>query len=330
VSASGEHPRVSVIVPTYRRPGFLLDTLASILSGSYSDFEVLVANDGPAEDVVAAQARFPDSRIEWLNRPERLGVGRNNIDAFRRARGEYIANLHDDDQWAPAFLSTLVPILEDHPDVVVAFADHFVVNEQGVVDEMISDRASRHWGRSGLAEGVHRPFLEIAAVDQSISIPSAAVFRRSAVNLADYPDEIGQCYDVWTAYMLARSGGAAWYVPQRLTYYRAHSDNYSHNPGARRAAAVVYFRQRLLDDGALTECESLLKRRLAGDRRHLAVALARDGRLGEARWQTRRAARLDPSPRTIALAAAVHVAPGLTRRALERRRRVLAGSAGSD
>ena len=41
-----DSPRVTVVVPTYRRPLLLVEALGSILAGSYSDFEVLVVNDG--------------------------------------------------------------------------------------------------------------------------------------------------------------------------------------------------------------------------------------------------------------------------------------------
>jgi glycosyltransferase involved in cell wall biosynthesis len=329
MAPSNTTPRVSVVVPTYRRPDFLLQTLASIFAGSYSDFEVLVANDGPADDVAAAQAQFPDERIRWLNRPARVGLRDNNIDGFRQARGEFIANLHDDDQWAPGFLSTLVPILESHPDVVVAFADHFIVDAHGAVDELSTETASQRWGRATLAEGVHDHFEKIAVVDQSIAIPCAAVFRRSAVNIADYPEEIGQCYDVWTAYLLARGGGSAWYVPERLAFYRQHAGSNTISGTASRARASVYFRQRILEDAALSSWKSVLKERLGADHRQLAAALVCDGALRESRLEARRAVAVDPSRRAFALAAAVHCAPGVTKRMLERRRGALVAAGGS-
>ena len=72
--AVNDNPRVSVVVPTYRRPQLLVEALGSILGGSYSDLEVLVVNDGVEDDLAPARSQYPDPRVRWITRPQRLGM----------------------------------------------------------------------------------------------------------------------------------------------------------------------------------------------------------------------------------------------------------------
>jgi glycosyltransferase involved in cell wall biosynthesis len=317
-----DSPRVTVVVPTYRRPLLLVEALASIFSNSYADFEVLVVNDGAEEDLALAQAQFADHRIKWITRANRLGMLENNLDAFRRARGEYIATLHDDDQWAPTLLSTLVPILESHPDVVVAFADHYIVNAGGAVDDIHTEASSLRWGRTTLREGVHCPFGKLAVIDQSIPLQCAAVFRKGALNTADFPIQVGPLYDLWTSYQLARGGGAAWYVAKRLAFYREHAASQTATGHTANASAGVYCWDRFLKDDALVAWTPYLKRRLAAAEFRLATELLRNGERRAARHHARRAVALDRSIRAATLAIAAYVVPTVAGRAIEKRRRV--------
>ena len=309
---------MTVVVPTYRQPLLLVEALGSILAGSYSDFEVLVVNDGAEDDLLAARSRFSDSRIRWITRPQRLGILGNNVDAFRLARGEFIAHLDGDDRWAPGMLSTLVPILELHPEVVVAFSDHFVMDEAGVANEAESDVNSRVWGRATLAEGVHHSFGRLAVVDRSIPLMCASVFRRSALSLSDYPEQVGCCWDIWASHLLARGGGAAWYVPQRLAFYRWHAGNYSISQVDANLLDFIYCFERFIKDDTLVASRADLKEQLAAAQLRLATRLLRDGNTRAARYHARRAATVKPTRRAVAFALAAHVAPARAARASER------------
>jgi glycosyltransferase involved in cell wall biosynthesis len=295
----------------------LIESLSSVLSGDFTDFEVLVANDGDEDDIAAVREQFTDPRIE---RPENLGMLANNVDAFARARGEFIAHLDDDDFWAPGLLSTLVPALEANDDIVVAFCDHYVVDADGVVDEALTEANSSLWGRATLAGGAHRDIRKLAAVNQSIAVQCAAVFRKRALDLNGYPDAVGVAWDTWTSYLLGQGGGSAWYVPQRLAYYRAHGGGQTARGLLANAQAGVYIFDQFLNDPALEPWAAVFKARLAGSHHRLATELIRGGHGHEARRHALRALALRPSARAAAFALAACVAPRGSRRLLLRRR----------
>jgi len=287
-------PRVSVIIPTYRRPELLVEAVGSVVGGTYTDLELLVLNDGPEEDLALARSRFPDPRIQWITRSRRLGFLANHLDGFRRARGEFVANLDDDDRWDEHLLERLVPILEHDPDLSVAFADHFVVDASGDVDEQRSIANSRRWGRAALAPGAHRPFIELALVDRAIAIQCAAVFRLRWLDLDDYDERIGSCWDLWTTYQLARGGAGAWYEPQRLAFYREHAGGISASGRETTARSAIYCWERWLADPSLARYRSRLARPLFAAHLRLAYELAGSGRPVEALRHTGRAAQLAP------------------------------------
>ena len=211
-------PLVSVIVATYRCDDYLRLALASILAQTHPDFEVLVSDDGGEEATRRVVESFGDPRLRYHANPVRLGPAGNHWEAFRRARGEFVAILNHDDLWKPAFLERMLAGLAD-PAVVVAFCDHDVIDPRGHVLPERTAEHSRVSGRSTLAAGVHQPFYA-EAVAFNLAPAQAALMRRSALDPGTFPDQAGPAYDFWLNYLLARGGGGAYYVPEMLASWR--------------------------------------------------------------------------------------------------------------
>jgi glycosyltransferase involved in cell wall biosynthesis len=237
---------VTVVVPAFRRLDFLPEALASALNQVFRDFEVIVSDDGNSPEIARIAASFGDPRIRYRANPRPLGIAMNHYTAFLEARGRFIASLHDDDLWEPRFLSELVPPLEADPTIAVAFCDHHLIDDRGRFLEERARRNSRTYRRESLAPGRHQPFLDLAVVSQSIPMAMGAVFRTSILDQADYPPRVGGSYDTWLAYLAARTGMAAYYVPERLTRYRLHPGSGTARRGISNLREAVYMRTRLL------------------------------------------------------------------------------------
>jgi glycosyltransferase involved in cell wall biosynthesis len=111
-------PLVSVIMPAYNVAPYIGDAIRSALSQTFTDFEVIVVDDGSKDetaDVVRELARH-DSRIQLVQQSNRGLAGARNS-ALRAARGELFALLDSDDLWEPEFLAAQVAILESRPEV---------------------------------------------------------------------------------------------------------------------------------------------------------------------------------------------------------------------
>lgn len=116
-------PRFSICVPTYNNSQYLESCVLSVLSQDYSDFELIVVNDGSVDDTrpVLSLLAKSDRRIIAINRAENLGRHLTRLEAVERASGDYVLFLDSDDEFLPGFLSRLNSVLEADPVDVLHF-----------------------------------------------------------------------------------------------------------------------------------------------------------------------------------------------------------------
>jgi len=96
-------PLITVIIPTFNRATLVGATVRSALDQDFSDYEVIVVDDGSTDDTQVVLATFGD-KIRVLKH-ENSGLGASRNYGLREARGEYVALLDDDDIWFPWTLS---------------------------------------------------------------------------------------------------------------------------------------------------------------------------------------------------------------------------------
>ena len=121
-TSSVESPKVSILIPTYNRPQYLSEALASALYQSYKNLQVIVVADG-GQDVSDIINSFNDPRLIFISRKENRGKAFSLNQALARAEGKYIAYLDDDDIYYPHHIETLVDALEEQTDYQVAYSD---------------------------------------------------------------------------------------------------------------------------------------------------------------------------------------------------------------
>lgn len=302
-----DQPLVSVVLTTHNRPAWLAEALTSVLEGEFADFEVVVSNNGNPDDTRRLQASINDPRVRWIEQDAAPGGLENFLAGLAAARGKYVAPLHDDDRWSPRFLAILVPPLEQHPEAVLAFADHYLVDDEGQIDAAATEANTRYWGRADVHEGLRRPFVEEAVAYQSVAI-SGCVFRRESLAVEEFDPEMGPSYDIWMSYLLARSGGAAFYTPERLLYYRMHDGSATASKVAVHLGAA-HARRRMLDDPRLRPYRALIATRIARDHTAVGAEFLRQGCRRDARIHLATAIRLDPTLRAVAGWTATWLAP---------------------
>lgn len=113
---------VSVVVPTRNRGDKLAEALRSVLAQTFSNFEIIVVNDGGMDVGPIVDALNGEGRISLFTHAEGKGAPAARNTGLRAAKGEYIAYLDDDDLFYPDHLETLVSGLETS-GFVVAYTD---------------------------------------------------------------------------------------------------------------------------------------------------------------------------------------------------------------
>jgi GT2 family glycosyltransferase len=230
--------RVSVLVAAHK-PTYLREALGSAVAQTEKDLEVVVVDDSGSRLVQQIVQSTDDDRLRYVRNDVSLGPASSYQRAIGEASAPIIGILNDDDVWETSLVERLLEQLDSVPDAVLAFGDHWVMIE-GVQDQRASSECSARWRRDTLAPGLHRPFERIALIDKSVPLAIAALFRRSALEDASIPHEVGGSYDLWLSYRLCRGGTGAVYVPERLASWRVHSANLTHVASPERAEANAY------------------------------------------------------------------------------------------
>ena len=278
-------PLVTVVIPTFNRVRFLPEAIESALAQTYPRVEIVVSDDASTEDVYGdVVSRYEGRGVKYRRNTRNVGMGANIWAALSAADGKYVATIHDDDTWEPDFLSTLVPALEADESVSVAFSDHHVMNEDGSLNPELSEKNTRSWYRHVLPRGAIDRFLAEVVVHRGV-VPAAmaALFRKSAIDWTDFPDGVGTFYDLWIAYLSARTGAKGYYEPRRLTRYRVHNQSetrsWASSQGRLRALRQSELvSHRYLEDPALREFRSFVEPQYARTVGSLVFALLENGK----------------------------------------------------
>src|ERR1043166_5570237 len=116
-----QSPTFSICIPAYKRVNFLKRLLDSIAAQSFKDFEVIITDDSPGNEVYDLTEHYKDNfTILYLKNPATLGTPANWNEAISHARGEWIKLMHDDD-WFSSSESLAIFAEHAHEDCRFVF-----------------------------------------------------------------------------------------------------------------------------------------------------------------------------------------------------------------
>ena len=156
-------PLISVVIPAYNAEQFLDETLESVLSQTYENWECIIVNDGSTDNTESVAKKWceKDARFCYFYK-ENSGVSDTRNLGIKEARGEYIAFLDADDLYMPNFLDVcLENLVEKDVDLVAPKMLEF----WDVQNEVIEDEDKKDYlysGKEGIALFLHSNRLTIA------------------------------------------------------------------------------------------------------------------------------------------------------------------------
>lgn len=296
-------PLVSVIIPTYNRPQYLKQAIFSAALQTYQNIEIIVSDNCSAESPADLVADFCDPRIRFWQHPQNVGMLKNQIHALKMARGKYVATLHDDDLWHPDFLTTLIPRLENNSDLILAFCDQYIIDANGQINLDATQKTSHAYKRDQISLGIHRNFLKMGLVDKSIPTAAACVIRNGLINWDAIPLQVGGMWDLYLTYLSSVSGYGAYYVPEKLTYYREHEQTETMLSGRRnvkakisKAESEIFCYKIFMNDPHLQSFYNHFKKLWLEAHTTLGIGLIRENQPSAARsyfWEVLRQGRLN-------------------------------------
>lgn len=135
-------PVVTVGIPVYNGANFLAEALDCLLAQTYEDFEIVVSDNGSTDETPAILARYAetDPRIRVHRVEENRGAAWNFNRVLELARGRYFHWHAHDDVVLPTYLERCVAVLDEDPEVVVAYTGVDMVDEQLELIEHYGER----------------------------------------------------------------------------------------------------------------------------------------------------------------------------------------------
>ena len=124
-------PKITVLMPVYNGERFLEEAVESVLQQTYSDFELLVINDGSTDRSVEIISRFQDARIRLLHNERNIGLVATLNRGIGLARGEFIARMDADDICHPERFEAQLQWFGQHPDAVLLATGVVMIDEDG-------------------------------------------------------------------------------------------------------------------------------------------------------------------------------------------------------
>lgn len=213
-----ETPAVSVIIPAYEVAPFIDETLKSVFAQTFTDYEVIVVNDGSPDTEQFERVLEPYvSRLRYIKQANQgASVARNT--GLKSARGEFVAFLDADDVWLPNYLEEQMNFIRARGcDLVCADATFFgeaVSESRTYMDTLMGDAPA--------ADDV--TFLQLVDAERSL-ITSGVIARREPIIKVGLFDEAlrnAQDLDLWLR--LARHGARLSYQRRVLLKYRCRPD----------------------------------------------------------------------------------------------------------
>jgi glycosyltransferase involved in cell wall biosynthesis len=203
-------PLISVIIPAYNAAEFIGETLDSVFAQTFTNFEVIVINDGSPDTKQLEQVvqRYP-SNLRYIKQ-ENQGAAAARNTGLLAAKGEFVAFLDADDTWLPQFLEKQMALLErSGTDLVFA-------------DALLSGDVSLD-GRTFMQ--LDPPRGEVTAANLlavKVTVLTSTVLARKApvldVGLFDVSLRRGQDFDLW--FRLAKAGARFAYTREVLAHHR--------------------------------------------------------------------------------------------------------------
>ena len=226
------NPLVSVCVPTYNGSRFLRDTLQSISRQTFTDFELLIVDDGSEDDTLAlAQAcAASDPRTRVLRNDVRAGSGARNANrCIAHARGEWIKFLFQDDLMAPTCLERMLEAGR-HGRFVICWHDYVfepeiapnVRQQYETLPSLETTLPGRHASPDAFCDAVLRLWHINFIGPTSTSLIHRDCFRQ----YGSFNSEITMFPDLEYWMRVGSHEGLA-IVPERLVSFRVHGDSIS-------------------------------------------------------------------------------------------------------
>ena len=213
-------PKVSVIIPCYNYGAYIDEAVDSVLSQTFTDYEIVIVNDGSTDAAtikLLTDYRKPKTKV-FHTQNQGVSAARNY--GIEQSSGEYILPLDPDDKIGATYLEKAVPVLELNPRIGIVYCK---VNVFGTVS------GDWNWPSFSIEQMLYR----------NVIFNSALFRKRDWLTAGKYKTDFlyaGEDWDLWLS--ILEQGYGVFQIPEVLYYYRRHDGGQRSTTGAQEVKDI--------------------------------------------------------------------------------------------
>lgn len=209
------NPEITVVIPLYNGKKYISETIKSVLSQTYGNYETVVVDDGSTDGSFEILETSFKGRIRYF-RQENSGISAARNKGIAEARGEFIAFLDHDDKWLPEKLEKQMGLFRNNPETGLVYSNSFITDENGARHGTIFDIQPPYRGKV---------FYKLLKAD---FMPVATVMVKK--NVIDQAGVFSGNFSVaedWDLFLRISKKYQVDYVDEALAEYKVHSGGFS-------------------------------------------------------------------------------------------------------
>ncbi len=177
--------KISVVMPAFNAGKYIEEAVSSVLRQTFTDFELLIINDGSSDTTKQIISSFTDPRIVIINHGVNKGIAAALNTGLSHAKAEYIARFDADDICFPERLARQLDFLETHSDYILTGGDAEYISENG---EHLFDFTCIGHTNEQIAKKINHqcPFIHSTVMYRKETVLKAGGYSKYAHNFEDY------------------------------------------------------------------------------------------------------------------------------------------------
>ncbi|OIQ90351.1 chondroitin synthase [mine drainage metagenome] len=218
-------PLVSILIPTFNRPGYFKAALDSALDQTYGNIEIIVSDDSSDDETEQLMSDYlrKHANIRYLRNRPGWGAAINFQKCLELARGEYVNYLMDDDLFHPDKIERMISLFRAHPALALVTSTRAIIDENGLVGAPMLGLDAL-MDRDAIIRGRDAANLCLSQVTNYLGEPTTVLFKRAWLT-EPFGVFLGRHYgcnvDMASWCVLLRHGDLG-FIRDTLSYLRTH------------------------------------------------------------------------------------------------------------
>ena len=212
------NPLISVIIPTYNHAAFLKEALDSVLSQTYTNYEIIIVNNFSEDNTIEVVESYQNPLIHLYNFHNNGVIAASRNYGIKQAEGEYIAFLDSDDIWLPQKLEKQLAMFNKHDDLLL----------------VSTNMSTFPGGRNNYLKLKHDTILsfkKLLVLKENPILNSSVMIKKNVIDCIGLLDENSgiravEDYDFWLR-ILRYIDNSCLIIMEDLLKYRIHQSNIS-------------------------------------------------------------------------------------------------------